>query len=55
MWYADFLGFRENTTSMSGVRYAYLPHGPAPDYSLFSNRELNILTRVAERLRATAG
>jgi putative zinc finger/helix-turn-helix YgiT family protein len=87
MWYADFLGFRENTTSISGVRYAHLPHGPAPDnydtllawltgaegvlrteeislgqhdwevlvssaapdYSVFSNRELNILTRVAER------
>lgn len=31
LWYADFLAFRQNTTSISGARYAHLPHGPAPD------------------------
>ena len=87
LWYADFEGFRRNTVSLSGARYAHLPFGPAPDrydallahltsvrrvldvdegsagphtwellvaneapdYALFSNRELNILTGVAER------
>ena len=32
LWYADFLAFRQNTTSISGARYAHLPHGPAPDH-----------------------
>jgi putative zinc finger/helix-turn-helix YgiT family protein len=31
LWYADFLAFRQNTTSISGTRYAHLPRGPAPD------------------------
>ena len=31
LWYADFLAFRQNTASISGARYARLPHGPAPD------------------------
>jgi putative zinc finger/helix-turn-helix YgiT family protein len=91
LWYADFQAFRENTVSLSGVRYAHLPHGPAPhnydtllagltdiegvlrseaasrgahdwevlvsraapDYALFTNRELNILTRVAEAFKDT--
>ncbi len=30
LWYADFLAFRQNTASISGARYAHLPHGPAP-------------------------
>lgn len=89
LWYADFLAFRSSTVSISGARYAHLPHGPAPDnyatllawmtntdrvldseevlqghlswenlvscaapdYSLFSNRELGILARVAERFK----
>jgi putative zinc finger/helix-turn-helix YgiT family protein len=91
LWYADFLSYREITTSISGVRYAHLPHGPVPDnydtllawltgvdgalrleeatlgqynweilvscaapeYSLFSNRELAVLVQVAERFKDT--
>ena len=31
LWYADFLFFKRNTVSISGVRYAHLPYGPCPD------------------------
>lgn len=89
MWFSDFQAFRETTTSISGLRYAHLPYGPAPDnhdtmlawltgddgalrvdegsqgsyewellvsgeapdYSLFSNRELALLARIAERFK----
>lgn len=35
LWLTDFLFFAENTVSMTGLAYARLPHGPAPeDYSL---------------------
>lgn len=91
LWLADFYAFRENTASISGVRYAHLPFGPAPDnydtllawltggegalrldevelglhdwevlvsneapdYGLFSNRELAILAQVAEKFKDT--
>ncbi|MCR4427385.1 MAG: DUF4065 domain-containing protein [Firmicutes bacterium] len=29
LWYADFLHFKEHGVSISGARYAALPHGPA--------------------------
>ncbi|MBK7189515.1 MAG: DUF4065 domain-containing protein [bacterium] len=91
LWLADFHAFREDTTSISGVRYSHMPHGPAPhgydtlfawliggesalrldvaengpddwevlvaneapDYGLFSNRELAILAQVAETFKDT--
>ena len=91
MWYADFNNYRDSTVSISGARYAHLPHGPAPDnydalltyltsvrhvlqcreesagpyawevlvscaapdYSLFSNRELGVLATVAEHFKET--
>jgi putative zinc finger/helix-turn-helix YgiT family protein len=31
LFYADFCHFRENTVSITGSRYAHLPHGPVPD------------------------
>jgi len=31
MFYADFLHFRENTTSITGLAYAHAPQGPIPD------------------------
>lgn len=30
--YSDMLFFKENGTSMSGLKYAHLPYGPAPDH-----------------------
>jgi putative zinc finger/helix-turn-helix YgiT family protein len=91
LWYADFNNYRDSTVSISGARYAHLPHGPAPDnydalltyltsvrdvlqcreesagpyvwevlvsnvapdYALFSNRELRVLTAVAEHFKET--
>ena len=92
LWYADFLCFKRNTVSISGVRYAHLPYGPVPDkcdfhlafltdvgkkldvhevgngkhiwetlvatsppdYSLFSNSELQIITTIAEKFNKTS-
>ncbi len=31
LWLTDFHAYRRNTVSISGVRYAHMPHGPAPD------------------------
>lgn len=31
LFYADFSHFRENTTSITGARYAHATHGPVPD------------------------
>ncbi|MEA4909007.1 MAG: DUF4065 domain-containing protein [Anaerolineaceae bacterium] len=31
VFYADFKHFKENSVSISGVRYAHAPHGPVPD------------------------
>ena len=31
-WYADFLHFNKYTVSITGVQYAHLPYGPAPDH-----------------------
>lgn len=31
MFYADFLHYKEHTTSISGLAYAHLPHGPVPE------------------------
>lgn len=31
MFYADFLHYRENTTSITGLAYAHAPQGPIPD------------------------
>ncbi len=31
MFYADFLHYREHTTSISGIAYAHAPWGPIPD------------------------
>ncbi|MDO8578775.1 MAG: DUF4065 domain-containing protein [Dehalococcoidales bacterium] len=36
LFYADFKHFKENSLSITGVRYAHLPYGPTPnDYELF--------------------
>ncbi len=31
LFYADFRHFKDYTTSLTGVRYVHLPHGPVPD------------------------
>ena len=31
MFYADFLHYREHTTSITGLAYAHAPQGPIPD------------------------
>ncbi|MHB0981307.1 MAG: type II TA system antitoxin MqsA family protein [Thermoleophilia bacterium] len=31
MFYADFLHYKEHTTSITGLAYAHLPHGPVPE------------------------
>lgn len=32
MFYADFLHHKEHTTSITGLAYAHLPHGPVPEH-----------------------
>jgi putative zinc finger/helix-turn-helix YgiT family protein len=32
MFYADFKHFKDYTISITGLQYAHLPHGPAPDH-----------------------
>jgi len=32
MFYADFLHYKEHTTSITGLAYAHLTHGPVPEY-----------------------
>jgi len=49
LFYADFKHFKEYTLSITGLRYAHLPHGPAPDNyemyyaSLFSKKSIEII------------
>lgn len=42
LFYADFKHFKENSISITGVRYAHLPHGPVPDnFGLFFSTMLD--------------
>jgi len=58
LWLSDFLFFAENTVSMTGLAYARLPHGPAPeDYSLLlaALEESGAVELVSEELGDFSG
>ncbi|MGV8083907.1 MAG: type II toxin-antitoxin system antitoxin SocA domain-containing protein [Coriobacteriia bacterium] len=51
MFYADFLHHKENTTSITGLAYAHLPHGPVPEHYERIRADLseNGIARTEER------
>ena len=52
MFYADFLHFRDQTTSITGLAYAHAPRGPIPDKyeRIRDDTEENGIVEVEERL-----
>jgi len=52
LFYADFLHYALTTVSISGTRYAHLPHGPAPDdYQYYlAEMKLNDLIDIQETM-----
>jgi len=54
LFYADFLHHKENTTSITGLAYAHLPHGPVPEHYELIRADLldNAAVRTEERCGA---
>lgn len=57
LWYADFLSFALNSTSISGSRYQVFEHGPVPEkfYCIFADLLNRDVIKLDEKVFETEG